>query len=263
MTQTATMNETGTEDLGEIARIFRPRRWEIGFFVFGTVAAVAILVLVVFQPFAKRGPFMAPVALAVAACGAAAAGCGLVFLFSWRERIVIHERGVVVQDWFRSKSIRWEDIDAVHFHLVKVYLGQEAWLVTRDGDKVQLPKLVVGQFVAFNLICKAIRERFLADWRQQFALGRTIDFGDSLSVDRDGILWNGRLLRWADAKKLQWGVQTFANGNKLAVRSVLTIAEPDGYEFVLTKSVPNFPMLLDWLESDRRIAVVRDTSFFK
>lgn len=251
------------DDFGAVIREFRPRRWEVGFVVFGVMTAVAIFVLVSVQPLDKKSPAMGPVAVGVAVCGMLAALCGLMGLFSLGQRVVIHENGLSVQTLRATQRVPWGDVEAVYHHLFKVFLGQEVWLVTRGGEKVQLPQLVVGLFAAYREICDRIKDRLLAEVRREIASGRMVSFGDDLGVSRGEFHWRDLSLPLADVKKLHWGVEHYASGNRMALRSVFSVLEPAGYERLQTKSIPNLPILLELLEKDYHVEVERSTSFFK
>jgi hypothetical protein len=251
------------EHLGAAVRVFRPRPWGIGFVVFGGILAVVISVLLLAKPFGPGKPVPQLAALGLAACGMAAALCGMMKLFSLGQRIVIHENGLVVRNLLKTSSTQWEEIESATYHMSKLVLGTEAWLITRDGKKVMLPPMVVGLFAAYTDICDRIKARVLLKSRQRLAAGETVPFGDELGVSRDGLYWQGRLLRWSDVRKLYWGAHNYQPGSAFAVRGIFSISQPTGYEPLLTKDVSNLPILLDMIESDYRVEIERGTAFFK
>jgi hypothetical protein len=255
-------------DLGAVVREFRPGRWGTSLVVSSLALALSLGIMFLLKPHDKplEGPAVA-IAFVVLPCLITFQVCLLQWGFSLGHRIVLHEHGLVARTPGKTQQVRWEDVGAVYHHMFnpsRLDAGQETWIVTRGGEKVQLPRRVAGLFAAYREICDRVQARLLQELRQKISASQTVAFGDDLRVSRGGLEWRDRLLPLADVKKLLWGVEYDpAKRSRWAVRSFLGVLDPAGYERLPTKSLPNLPVLLELLESDHHVAVERETSLFR
>jgi hypothetical protein len=252
----------GYHELGPIVHVFRPRRWGIGIVVCTVALAVLIPTIIYIKSIDNKNPLVVPFAISVAASGMGVLLCVIMLFMSLKQRVVVCEHGVLVQAIGRKQKVLWEDVDALLFYMAKLLFGRRSSIITRQGEQVVLPQMIVGLFPAYCQLSERIRPRLFQEIQKKLGSAQTVSFGKDLGISHEGLYWKGTLVRWSDLKELALAGEAVRSGNRTSVRSSLFIETSTGKDRMTTKDIPNVLVLLDYIEREYSIKVQKYPKIF-